>query len=220
MMQRHPTRPPEQRSRLRLALALTLVLDMGAIAARADDRHLVHDFAPRADAGLVNVVVEIPAGTNAKWEVVKESGTLEWQQRDGRPRVVSYLAYPGNYGMIPRTLLPTELEGDGDPLDVIILGPALERGSVAAVKLIGVLELLDGGAQDDKLIAVQPGESLGEVSNLAELDVRYAGVSQIIELWFSNYKGPGRMEAKGFGDLNRAEQILDAAIAAYVEASR
>jgi inorganic pyrophosphatase len=205
---------------LRLVLALSLLFGIGSAAACADGRHLVRDFAPRTDAGLINVVVEIPAGTNAKWEVVKESGTLEWEERDGRPRVVAYLAYPGNYGMIPRTLLRKELGGDGDPLDVIILGPALERGAVAAVRLIGVLELLDRGERDDKLIAVRPGEPLGDVSNLAELDTRYAGVSRIIELWFSNYKGPGRMEAKGFGDLNRAKEVLDAAIAAYSEASR
>ena len=46
-----------------------------------------------------------------------------------KPREVKYLGYPGNYGMIPRTLLPKELGGDGDPLDVIVLGPAVERGS-------------------------------------------------------------------------------------------
>jgi inorganic pyrophosphatase len=152
------------RGSLRSALSLTvlLILCFCSTPLLAEDRHLVRDFPPRTDAGLVNVVVEIPAGTNAKWEVVKESGRLEWEQRGGRPRVFDYLAYPGNYGMVPRTLLPKELGGDGDPLDVIVLGPALERGSVVAVRLIGILELLDGGEQDDKLIAVLPGAPLLE----------------------------------------------------------
>ena len=38
----------------------------------------------------------------------------KWEFRDGKPRVVAYLGYPGNYGMIPRTLLPKEHGGDGD----------------------------------------------------------------------------------------------------------
>jgi inorganic pyrophosphatase len=206
--------------RLVLSLAVLLILCFCSTPLLADDRHLVRDFPPRTDAGLVNVVFEIPAGTNAKWEVVKESGRLEWEQRGGRPRVVYYLAYPGNYGMVPRTLLPKELGGDGDPLDVIVLGPAPERGSVVAVRLIGILELLDGGEQDDKLIAVLPGAPLGDVASLVELDKRYVGISQIVKLWFANYNGPDEMEAKGFGDPKRAFEILESAISAYAEQKR
>lgn len=201
------------------ATLLTLIC-LYTIPVCAGDLHFVRDISSRTDEGLVNVVIEIPAGTNAKWEVVKSTGKLELEQHNGRPRVVDYLAYPGNYGMVPRTLLPKELGGDGDPLDVIVLGPALERGSVVAVRLIGVLELLDGGEQDDKLIAVQPGSPLGDASSLAELDDRYVGISQILEIWFSNYKGPGKMEAKGFGDPTRASEILEAAISAYSQNAR
>ena len=68
-----------------------------------------------ANQGLIHFVVEIPAGTNAKWEVDKATGGLHWEQKDGRPRVVQYLAYPGNYGMIPSTSLPYEIGGDGEP---------------------------------------------------------------------------------------------------------
>ncbi|MCA9215002.1 MAG: ADP-ribosylglycohydrolase family protein, partial [Planctomycetales bacterium] len=59
--------------------------------------HLVKDYPARPEPGLVNIVVEIPAGTNAKWEVDKQTGRLEWDIRDGKPRVVKYLPYPGNY---------------------------------------------------------------------------------------------------------------------------
>jgi len=55
--------------------------------------------------------------------VKKPDGIMKWAFEDGKPRVIKYLAYPGNYGMIPRTLLPKELGGDGDPLDIIMLGP-------------------------------------------------------------------------------------------------
>ena len=47
--------------------------------------------------------------------------------------------------MIPKTLLPVEDGGDGDPLDVLVLGEPLEKGSIVDVRLIGVLSMLDDG---------------------------------------------------------------------------
>jgi inorganic pyrophosphatase len=207
-----------------LSLALAAVALAPAPSGTADSRgprsaasavHLVDGHPARLPDGRVNAVIEIPAGTNAKWEVDKRSGQLVWELKDGRPRVVRFLPYPSNYGMIPRTLLPSELGGDGDPLDVIVLGPALARGSVVAVRLVGLLELLDGGEQDDKLIAVAEGSPLEDVASLAELDARYPGATRILETWFTSYKGPGELESRGFADAERAGAILDAAIAAY-----
>jgi inorganic pyrophosphatase len=165
--------------------------------------------------GTVNVVVEIPAGTTAKWEVDKQDGVLRWELEHGNPRVVQYLGYPGNYGMVPRTLLPSELGGDGDPLDVIVLGPAVARGSVLRVHILGVLRLLDGGEQDDKLLAVQEGTALAAARDLDELNLRFPGVTLIVETWFRHYKGPGRLEPLGFGSADSARAILDAAAAAF-----
>ncbi|NIR47382.1 inorganic diphosphatase [candidate division KSB1 bacterium] len=165
--------------------------------------------------GSINVVVEIPAGTTAKWEVTKPEGHLKWEFRDGKPRVVKYLSYPGNYGMVPRTLLPKELGGDGDPLDVIVLGPAVPRGSVVRVRLIGVLKLLDDGERDDKLLAAIEGESLANVDDLDDLNESFPGVTTIIETWFSNYKGPGVLKSEGFLDVDEAERILESAIKAF-----
>jgi inorganic pyrophosphatase len=132
---------------------------------------------------------------------------------------VDYLGYPGNYGMVPRTLLPKELGGDGDPLDVLVLGPAVPRGAVVRARVIGVLELFDGGEQDDKLLAVLEDTPFADIRDLRELDARFPGVSEIARIWFTNYKGPGVMESRGFGSAERALEILTAAMAAY-EASR
>lgn len=178
-------------------------------------KHLVRDIPARAADGRLHVVVEIPAGTNAKWEVDKQTGNLAWEIEDGRPRVVRYLAYPANYGMVPRTLLPEALGGDGDPLDVVLLGPAVERGAVVAARLVGVLLLLDGGEQDHKLIAVPSEGPLSEVTSLADLGERYPGVTTILETWFASYKGSGKMEAKGYAERARADEILSEAMAAY-----
>ena len=176
-------------------------------------------IAPRAAEGRVHVVVEIPAGSVDKWEVDKADGTLRWEIRDGAPRKVRYLGYPGNYGMIPRTLLPTEQGGDGDPLDVLVLGPSVPRGSVVQARLVGVLGMLDDGERDDKLIAVLEGTALAEVTDLDALRRAFPGVTQIVETWFANYKGPGEMESLGFADAAAAQAVLRAAAGAFEAAS-
>ncbi len=181
------------------------------------ERHFVEGYAATNADGTINVVVEIPAGTCAKSEVDKTSGALRWEMEDGQPRVVKYLGYPGNYGMVPRTLLPKALGGDGDPLDVLLLGPALERGTVVPARLVGVLLLLDRGEQDDKLIAI-PANSPIEARDLEELEAGYGGVATIVEAWFLNYKGPGKMESKGLAGREVAQGILAASVAEYAQA--
>jgi inorganic pyrophosphatase len=161
----------------------------------------------RNEDGTVNVVVEIPAGTNAKWEVNKE-GELFWEVRDGAPRIVNFLPYPGNYGMIPNTLSPSDQGGDGDGLDVLILGPALPRGTVARVHLIGVMKFLDKGEQDDKILAVMKDTPLGQIRSLKELNESFPGVAEVVHLWFAKYKGPGKMTFQGWGDIDVVEEIL------------
>lgn len=179
------------------------------------EKHLISDFPAYNSSGNINVVVEIPTGTNAKWETDKASGGLKWEFKDGKPRVVSYIGYPGNYGMIPRSSLPKERGGDGDPLDVLVLGQALARGTVIAARPIGVLKLLDGGEQDDKIIAVTSGSIFGKISSVDELDREFSGVTKIIELWFSNYKGPGEIESKGYGNVSEAHEMIRFASKAY-----
>jgi inorganic pyrophosphatase len=181
----------------------------------AGPANFLTDFPPESEDGSIRVVVEIPAGTNQKWEVTKPEGVLRREFRNGEPRVVRYLSYPANYGMIPRTLLPEEAGGDGDPLDVVVLGEAVPRGSVIDAKLIGVLRLLDDGEQDDKLIAVRAGTPLYEVDDIDQLDRSFNGVSAILEIWFSNYKGPGEIVSRGFAGVDEARAILDAAVSAF-----
>lgn len=169
---------------------------------------------PTNPDGSVNVVVEIPAGTIDKWQVRKSDGQLEWEKKDGVPRVVQYLGYPGNYGMVPNTLLPREAGGDGDPLDVLVLGPAVPRGTIQRTRLVGVLKLLDEGEQDDKLLAVPLEGPFADVRDLSQLQARFPGVKHIIETWFASYEGPGVTEPRGYGSPEEARTILEKAIQA------
>ena len=178
-------------------------------------KNFLTGYQPLNGDGSIHVVIEIPAGTLAKWEVDKSDGKLRWEFKKGKPRVVKYLGYPGNYGMVPRTLLPKKLGGDGDPLDVLVLGPAVPRGTVVKVSIIGVLKLLDGGEQDDKLLAVAEGTAMAGVRDLRELNEKFPGVGTIVETWFVNYKGPGELVSLGFGNAKEAERILRASIDAF-----
>lgn len=175
---------------------------------------LFRSINPYSDAGLVQAIIEIPAGTNQKWEVDKTSGKLIWEKKDGENRIINYISYPWNYGMVPGTWLPEEEGGDNDPLDIIILGPAQDRGSIAQVRLIGVIQMVDGGEQDDKLLAVLPGGSgpFNQINDIEDLSDEYPGVIDIIKLWLENYKGEGIVTVLDIGDADLAKEILDISI--------
>ena len=177
----------------------------------AGPKNLLNDYPSRSAEGKVNVVVEIPAGRTEKWEVRKPDGALAWNFKKRKPRVLKYIGYPGNYGMIPRTLLSREMGGDGDPLDVIALGPPVLRGSVVEAKLIGVLKLSDREERDDKLIAVLANSPLYKADSIKELDEKFPGISQILEIWFIGYKGSDKMQSKGFGGPEEALTVLEEA---------
>jgi inorganic pyrophosphatase len=156
-------------------------------------------------------MIEIPAGRTDKWELRKSDGALAWNIKKGKPRIVKYIGYPGNYGMIPQTMLPKELGGDGNALDAIVLGPPLKRGSFVKARLIGILKLLDNGEQDDKLITVNPESPFIKVMSIKELDKSFNGITDILETWFINYKGPCKIQSKDFGDNKEAKLILQKA---------
>lgn len=177
--------------------------------------NLLTDYEPINRDGTVNVVVEIPTGTTAKWEVTKPDGKLQWEFKKGKPRVVKYLGYPGNYGMLPRTLLAKEDGGDGDPLDVIVLGEAMPRGAVVKARVVGVLKLLDGGEVDDKIVAVLASSPLAGIKTPDEMKTHFPGVLSIVRTWFENYKGPGEITSNGYAGPVEAMKTIKAAAATY-----
>ena len=109
----------------------------------ASEKNLIFDIYPYNEDGTINVVVEIPAGTLEKWEVTKDGSQIKQQIENNKIRTINYLAYPFNYGFIPQTVLPVEENGDGDQLDVIIIGPSVKRGTVLKVKPIGTIIAID-----------------------------------------------------------------------------
>ena len=90
-------------------------------------------------------VIEIPKGSSCKYELDKKTGIMRLDR-------VLYTAthYPANYGFIPRTYAD-----DGDPLDVLVLcGEAIYPMTLVQVYPIGCMRMIDGGKEDDKIIAI------------------------------------------------------------------
>jgi inorganic pyrophosphatase len=184
------------------------------------ERHYLTGYDPINKDGTVNVVIEIPAGTTAKYETNKDTGMLELEQKNGAPRFVQYLGYPVNYGAIPRSVLLKSKGGDGDSVDVLALGPAVPRGSVVRGRAIGVLSLIDTGELDDKLVVVMENSPFAKVRSIAELDAQFPGVTTIIQTWFTSYKGYGKdgklmLSSSGFKGRSDAVKLLGDAVLDY-----
>lgn len=156
----------------------------------------------------INMIVEISAGTTAKYEMNKNTHQIVMDSIDGVPRYINYLGYPGNYGMIPNTILPKSEGGDGDPLDILLLGVTEPRGSVQRARVVGVMKLLDNGEQDDKILAVPCTEKWSSVEDLEDLDSYFPGARDIVSIFFTNYKTKGEMVFESWGSKDEAMDVV------------
>ncbi len=178
--------------------------------------NFLHDIDPFTSDSLVNVVIEIPAGTRKKWEVNKVTGQIEWVQLTPDSfRIINYLPYPANYGFVPQTLLPKASGGDGDPVDVFILGTSIARENIVQVRIVGIIHMLDDNESDSKLLAVSTKEQGFDVNSYKALNKKYPGIIDIIKLWLQHYKGTGKVEILSVNDEKDAIRYLKTAINDY-----
>ncbi|MCH7413815.1 inorganic diphosphatase [Belliella sp. R4-6] len=183
-----------------------------------DPINLLHGISPFTIDSLVNVVIEIPAGTNQKWEVNKNSGHLEWQKITAdSSRVVDYLSYPANYGFVPQTLLSQATGGDGDPVDVFVIGEYIQRGQIVTCRIIGMIDMMDSGESDGKLIAVPIPSHFEKLNTIEDLENYYPGVLDILKIWLSNYKGSGKVEVLSVENNLEANIYLKEATVGYIQ---
>ncbi len=130
--------------------------------------------------GEVNAFIEIPLGSDIKYELDKEQGVIVADRF-----MFTAFHFPFNYGFIPNTL-----GEDGDPLDILLVGDkTVYPGTVVASKVIGLLEMEDEAGVDHKIIAV-PTAKVDPVYGVYEdiTDVP-EGIKNKIRHFFENYKG-------------------------------
>lgn len=161
------------------------------------------------DSGIINVVVEIPTGSNHK---------IEWDRRKGcfvldRVEPIAF-AKPCNYGFIPQTL-----DEDGDELDALIITEQpLTTGIYLKARVLGVMRFIDDGEVDDKVIVV-PSDDRNNGNLYQNLDDLPPQLIKQLQFHFSHYKDlkkAGSTEVQGFFDGETAKQIIKESQARWV----
>lgn len=155
---------------------------------------------------IVDALIEIPMGSQNKYEHDKESGHFRLDRV-----LYSPVHYPADYGYIPGTLAE-----DGDPLDILVLitVPTF-TGCIVPARIVGAMAMEDDKGRDTKMLAV------------CDVDPRFSHVQSMeqvgqhtlreIEHFFSVYKD---LEGKashtlGWQGLEFAVQELARARQAY-----
>ncbi|MBW2962164.1 inorganic diphosphatase [Mesonia sp. JHPTF-M18] len=137
----------------------------------------------------IQAVVEIPAGTNHKIEYDKVARKFIVDSLEGKERIIDFLPYLGNYGFIPSTYSDPDHGGDGDALDVLVLGENTPTGSIMEIIPIAMLEMIDDGAVDHKIIAIPSNEKqrIIKAANFHDFSTQYPAIRKMIGNWFDNY---------------------------------
>ncbi|MBX9696326.1 MAG: inorganic diphosphatase [Cyanobacteria bacterium] len=140
--------------------------------------HPWHDVEIGNDAPHVfTVVIEVPKGSNVKYELDKTSGLMKVDRI-----LFSSVHYPANYGFIPRTY-----GDDHDPLDVLVLGQeSLVPLCLVRAKPIGIMKMIDQGESDDKVIAVHVDDA--EFSHYTSVEQLPPHRLKQVKRFFEDYK--------------------------------
>lgn len=162
------------------------------------------------DNGIINVVIEIPAGSSHKIEWNRDLAVMQLDRVD--PAI---FAKPTNYGFIPQTL-----DEDGDELDALIITDApLPTGIFLEARVIGVLRFVDDDEVDDKVIVV-PADDRNTGNAITSLEDLPKQLLNQIDHHFTHYKDlkkPGSTVVKGFGDVEEAKEIIRESITRWNE---
>jgi inorganic pyrophosphatase len=156
----------------------------------------------------INVIVEIPKGSQNKYEYDVEHKLVRLDRV-----LYSPLYYPGEYGFIPQTL-----GKDGDPMDVLVLvNFPTYPGVLIECRTIGVLEMIDNGEVDDKILCVPVNDiRFGHVHDIK--DIRDPVLNEVAH-FFRTYKDleGKKVEIAGWKSKEVAYTIIEASLKRYQE---
>ncbi len=160
---------------------------------------------------IVEALIEIPAGSQNKYEFDKEKGVLRLDRV-----LYSPVHYPADYGYIPETL-----EEDGDPIDILVLvtNPTIP-GCIVDCRVVGVLAMEDDKGIDNKLLGVPVKDPrFSQVRDLQDVPPHKL---REIEHFFQTYKDlEGKTTViKGWKGAEYARTIYERAKSAYQPAVR
>lgn len=156
-------------------------------------------------------VIEIPVGTKNKFEINKATGRIKLDRV-----IYSAMTYPGEYGYIENTLAL-----DGDPLDVLVISsyPTFP-GCYVDARVVGYLEVIDNGFNDEKVIAVVDKDPrFDHINELSDITTHQ---KEEIKDFFQTYKTLQRVkvEALDFHDKEEARKLIQACKDRYEETKK
>lgn len=167
--------------------------------------NLWHDIEP-GSVESINTIVEINRGSKNKYEIDKATGLIALDRA-----LSTSQDFPFDYGFVPRTLWE-----DGDALDVVILTTyPLFPGILVRVRPVAVMEMIDSGDSDAKLIAVPVDDP--RWANVKDLKDVNPHTLKEIEHFYSTYKQIQKKEVKvlGFKGRSDAEKAFARGIEIY-----
>lgn len=157
-----------------------------------------------------NVIIEIPRGSANKYEIDKETGLIKLDRAN-----YSTAPYPVDYGFAPQTLWE-----DGDALDVMVLTTfPLHPGILVTVRPVAVMEMIDSGESDYKVIAVPTEDKRwDDVQDLADLNKHNLKEYQHFFETYKALKGkPAPVEIKSIKGKAEAIEAVKKSIVLYKE---
>jgi inorganic pyrophosphatase len=135
-------------------------------AATAHHHHVWRDTPPVNGDGTINAYIEIPRGERRKFEFDMASNVRRIDRV--MPRTLG--GYPVNYGYVPQTV-----SYDGDPFDVLVLGPPLPGGSLVRGVALGIMHMEDEKGVDSKVVVSRVGRDGRPLHQLTAADERRIG---------------------------------------------
>ncbi|KAK0642927.1 inorganic pyrophosphatase [Cercophora newfieldiana] len=196
------------------------------------DIPLVHTPSQNGCPRIFNMIVEIPRWTNPKFEIslthpfnpihqdTYPSSSSPPHHLRFQPSIHPFTGYPFNYGALPQTWEDpfhpdphTHIRGDNDPLDACEIGQRIAHtGDVKAVKVLGVLGLIDQEETDWKVVVIDVEDPMaGRVNDVGDVEGVMPGVLEGMRDWFRVYKIPeggeenkyafgGEVKGRGFAE--------------------
>lgn len=167
--------------------------------------NLLHDIDPGTKDAM-NVIIENPRNSKNKYEIDKATGVIALDR-------VLHTAqdYPVEYGFVPQTHWE-----DGDALDAIMLSTyPFNPGVLVTMRPVGVLKMIDGGENDDKVLGVPVGDPrFAHVQDIGDVN---AHTLKEIEHFFATYKQIQKKEVQvgGFEGKAAAEAAFEKARKMY-----
>ena len=164
---------------------------------------------PLAQAGAfhephgVHAIIETPMGSRNKYNFNEEVGLFQFSRT-----LRAGMMWPCDFGFVPQTLA-----GDGDALDVALLGEAPTfPGCLIRVRVIGAIGLIKNGEENNRILAVparstKAASRFDEITDLSHMNARHIREVEAFLSDYNTFEGH-QIELTGWRDADAAWQMV------------